>query len=164
MPMGPVEYIEIACPGHQFNEALLPALQELVAVDNARVSHDVVQAAIDYAAADKRVTTAERQRRTSMRRRGPGLVRTMGRTAAIVGTATVTSAAVGGAVQQSAMQQQAATQQQAAAAQQQAAENAPEAAMLANKITQLQQLGDLKASGVISDEEFEQMKAKVLAQ
>ena len=59
--------------------------------------------------------------------------------------------------------------QQAAAeavAQQQAAAAPPPAAasggMSSDVIAQLQQLADLKAQGVLSDEEFQQQKAKIL--
>lgn len=119
-----------------------------------------------------------------MRRNGPGLVRTMGRTAVIAGTATVTSAAVGGAMQKRAMGKQAAAQQQAlaqqealaqeeAAVQEQAAEAqpaaepaatapAPSGALTQETIDKLKQLADLKAAGILTDEEFEQQKTRLL--
>ena len=92
---------------------------------------------------------------------------TMARTAAIAGTATVTSAAVGGAMQKSAAKKQAAAQQQAA--EQTAAEAPVEAAATAAPTTdemlaQLQQLGQLRDAGILTDEEFEAKKAKILAQ
>jgi hypothetical protein len=81
---------------------------------------------------------------------------TMARTAVVAGTAT----AVAGGVRNH--------QEQKAAAQQQAAAPAPAAAPSAEggqdeMIDQLKQLADMKASGILSDEEFEAAKAKVLA-
>ncbi len=118
------------------------------------------------------------------RRNGrPSLIGTAARTAVIAGTATAVSGAVASkqhhkqqqkAVAQQAAAQQAAAQQQAsiqAAAQQAVAEQAalqqqaaPAAGGLTEaKIAQLQQLGELHKSGVLSDAEFAEMKAKVLA-
>ena len=118
-----------------------------------------------------------------MRRMGrPGLVGMAARTAVVAGTATAVSGAVSGkqqaaaqqqaeAQQYEAQQQQAAMQQAAAdaVAQQQAAAAAaappPAAAPAAGSsdvIAQLQQLADLKAQGVLSDEEFANAKAKLL--
>jgi len=118
-----------------------------------------------------------------MRRMGrPGLVGMAARTAVVAGTATAVSGAVSGkqqaaaqqqaeAQQYEAQQQQAAMQQAAAdavAAQQAAAAPAaapPAAASGAGSsdvIAQLQQLADLKAQGVLSDEEFANAKAKLL--
>jgi hypothetical protein len=103
------------------------------------------------------------------------------RTAVVAGTATAVSGAVSGkqqaaaqqqaeAQQYEAEQQQAAMQQAAAdavAAQQAAAPTpAPTAAASdagsSDVIAQLQQLADLKAQGVLSDEEFANAKAKLL--
>ncbi|WP_235508151.1 SHOCT domain-containing protein [Agromyces sp. Soil535] len=100
-------------------------------------------------------------------------------TAVVAGTATAVSGAVSSkqqakaneqaeAQQYEAQQQQAAMQQAAAdaVAQQQAA--APAAAqpasgaMSPDVVAQLQQLADLKAQGVLSDEEFANAKAKLL--
>jgi hypothetical protein len=118
-----------------------------------------------------------------MRRMGrPGLVGMAARTAVVAGTATAVSGAVSGKQQAAAQQQQEAQQyeaqqqqaamQQAAAdavAQQQAAAAAaappPPAAPAAagsDVIAQLQQLADLKAQGILSDEEFAAAKAKLL--
>lgn len=122
-----------------------------------------------------------------MRRGRPSLLGTMARTAVVAGTATATVNAVnakGAAKQQAAVQQQAAqqaafeSQQQVAqmqaqldAMQQQAAPPppppapAPAAAPAAggdDMIAQLKQLGDLKAAGVLSDDEFAAAKAKLL--
>ena len=119
-----------------------------------------------------------------MRRMGrPGLVGMAARTAVVAGTATAVSGAVSGkqqaaaqqqaeAQQYEAQQQQAAMQQAAAdaVAQQQAAAAAaapPPAAGAAagssDVIAQLQQLADLKAQGILSDQEFADAKAKLLA-
>src|SRR6478736_982732 len=99
----------------------------------------------------------------------PGLVGTMARTAVIAGTATAVSGNVSrrqaGRAQdaedaQYAQEQAAAQQQQAAqvAAQQAAAPAAPQNDI----ITQLTQLADLKAAGVLDDAEFAAAKAKLL--
>lgn len=91
------------------------------------------------------------------RRRGPGLVGTMARTAVIAGTATAVSGKV------------AASQQQKMMAQQQAAAPppAPEPVAAAAPaedptIAQLQQLAALHAQGILTDEEFSAKKAQLL--
>ncbi len=106
----------------------------------------------------------------------PGLVGTMARTAVVAGTATAVSggmrnkaasnqqqAADAAAYQQ--MQQQAAldAQMQAAAAQAAAPPAAPAAAAADDPLAKLKELASLHASGVLSDEEFAAMKAKILA-
>lgn len=94
-------------------------------------------------------------------RRRPGLLGTMARTAVVAGTATATVNAVGNRQsrrQQAAAQEQAA--QQAVVDQQQAAP-APAAAG-DDMMTQLKQLGDMKASGLLTDDEFAAAKAKLL--
>src|SRR5262245_47342413 len=111
-----------------------------------------------------------------MRRRGPGLVRTMARTAVVAGTAS----AVAGRVQhhqQEKYQQQAyeeqAAQQQAADADayqqqlqaqqaQQAAVNMGAAPAGDDLTAKLQQLAQLHDSGILTDEEFASAKAKLL--
>jgi hypothetical protein len=117
-----------------------------------------------------------------MRRGGrPGLVGTMARTAVVAGTATAVS---GGMQKRSASRQQQAAQaeayedaqrqaaleaQQQAAAQQAAAQQAAAQAAAApaaqdkDPIEQLKKLAELKESGVLSDEEFAAMKAKILS-
>ena len=111
-----------------------------------------------------------------------GLIRGVARTAAIAGTATAVSNRVSRRQankwaaqdeQQAAEQDQAAKaeayDQQQAAAQQQAyaapppPPPQPAAAPQADMLTQLQQLGELKASGVLTEEEFAAQKAKILA-
>lgn len=104
------------------------------------------------------------------RRRGPGLVRTVGRTAAIAGTATVTSAVVGGAMHGSAAKKQAAAQQQALAQQQAAAEAAAAeqeqtaAGSSEEILAKLKMLPGLRDAGVLSQEEFEAQRENLLAQ
>jgi hypothetical protein len=127
-----------------------------------------------------------RSRRPVVGRRGPGLVGTMARTAVVAGTATVTARAVGGAMdshaqaqqqqQADAMQAQADMQQMQAQMQQMQAQlaqqqqqpavtpvQAPAAALDSASVTaQLQQLAQLKESGVLTDDEFQAAKAKIL--
>jgi Short C-terminal domain len=106
-----------------------------------------------------------------MRRRGPGLVRTVARTAVVAGTAS----AVAGRVhhRQEEKWQAEATDQQAgdaAALQEQlAAQQAQEAqsvlsgpAPAPDLTTQLEQLAQLRQSGILTDEEFAAAKAKLL--
>ena len=120
-----------------------------------------------------------------MRRRmgRPGLVGTMARTAVVAGTA---SAVVGASQNRQAGKQQAAAEQQAAQqaafdsqaqlaemqaqmdamqAQQAPAAPAPAAAPAAggDLMAELSKLADLKAAGVLTDEEFAAAKAKLLA-
>ena len=108
-----------------------------------------------------------------------GLIRGVARTAAIAGTATAVSNRVSRRQankwaaqdeQQAAEQDQAAKaeaydQQQAAAQQQAYAAPPPQPAAPAQDdvLTQLQKLGDLKAAGVLTEEEFAAQKAKILA-
>ncbi len=85
------------------------------------------------------------------------LLRTVGRTAVIAGTAS----AVGGRVQHRQNEKWAAQDQQQAAAQ--APPPAPVAAAPAeDPIEQLQKLGKLHEQGILTDEEFAAEKAKVL--
>ncbi len=120
-----------------------------------------------------------------MRRRmgRPGLVGTMARTAVVAGTAT---AVVGHSQNKQAAKQEAAAEQQAAQqaafesqaqladmqaqmnamqAQQAAPAPAPAAAPAAggDLMSELSKLADLKAAGVLTDEEFAAAKAKLLA-
>lgn len=103
------------------------------------------------------------------RRRG-GLVRTVGRTAAIAGTASVVSGRVsrrqqrrwsGQEQQQVAAQQMAYDQGQADAMVQPAP--ASTAASEDDVMSQLERLGKLKEQGIVTDEEFAAEKAKILA-
>ena len=107
----------------------------------------------------------------------PGLVGTMARTAVIAGTATAVS---GNVQRRQAGRQQAAMEQQAAQqaafesqaqlaemqAQMQAQQAAPAPAAPAggdDVMAKLQQLADMKAAGILSDEEFAAAKAKLLS-
>ena len=106
-----------------------------------------------------------------MRRRGigrvgrPGLIGTMARTAVVAGTA---SAVAGGVSRrQQASQQQAADaeafrQQQAMAAQQAPPPPPAAAPPPADLVTQLQQLAALKGQGILTQEEFDVQKARIL--
>jgi hypothetical protein len=95
----------------------------------------------------------------------PGLMRGMARTAAVVGTATATRNAVDRrqASKNAAAQAEA---QAAAAPPPQYVEQAPPAAPAApsedDQLAQLERLGNLKAQGILSEEEFAAQKAKIL--
>ena len=90
-------------------------------------------------------------------RRGPGLVRTVGRTAVIAGTAS----AVGGRVQHR-QQEKYASQDQAQYEQQAAAAPPPAAAPADDSMAELQQLAQLHDQGILTDEEFAAKKAQIL--
>jgi hypothetical protein len=108
-----------------------------------------------------------------------GLIRGVARTAAIAGTATAVSNRVSrrqankwaaqdeqqAAEQDQAAKAQAYDQQQAAPQQQAYAAPPPQPAAPAqdDMLTQLQKLGELKAAGVLTEEEFAAQKAKILA-
>lgn len=89
----------------------------------------------------------------------PGLLRGIGRTAAIAGTA----GAVGGRVRH---RQERRWAEQEAPAEAPVAPQAPAAPQGGGPSTleQLKQLGELKDQGVLTDEEFAAQKAKLLAQ
>jgi uncharacterized Zn finger protein len=107
----------------------------------------------------------------------PGLIRGVARTAVIAGTATAVSNRVSrrqagrwAAQEQTqyeheAYQQQQAQQQYAPPPQQYAAPPPPPSASssMEDKLAQLKQLGELKDQGVLTELEFEQQKARVLA-
>ncbi|MFE3518211.1 SHOCT domain-containing protein [Streptomyces sp. NPDC059166] len=89
----------------------------------------------------------------------PGLLGTIARTAVISGTAT----AVSNRVQRHDMQRQMETEQQYAAPP--PAPAPPQAAAPAagtDRVAQLTQLAELKAQGVLSEEEFATEKARIL--
>ena len=84
----------------------------------------------------------------------PGLIRGVARTAAIAGTATAVSNRVS--------RRQAgrwASQEQ----QQYAPPPPPPQTGMDDKLAQLKELGELKTAGVLSELEFEQQKARILA-
>jgi hypothetical protein len=91
-----------------------------------------------------------------MRRRGPGLVRAAATTAVVAGTA--------GAVRHR-QDQKYAAQDQAAYDEQVAAQQAPAPAAepaAPDYAAELEQLAQLKAQGIITDEEFEAKKKQIL--
>ena len=88
-------------------------------------------------------------------RRGPGLVRTVGRTAVIAGTAS----AVGGRVQHRQQEKYAAQDQPQ---QVQYVEAPPAAPAADDSVAQLEQLADLHSKGILTDEEFAAKKAQIL--
>jgi hypothetical protein len=91
----------------------------------------------------------------------PGLLRGVARTAVIAGTATTVSNRVSRRQGQRWAQQE---EQQAPPPQQQAPPApAPEAAGGQSVIDQLKELGELKAQGILTEEEFAAQKAKLLA-
>jgi hypothetical protein len=99
----------------------------------------------------------------------PGLLRGVARTAVVAGTAT----AVSGRVQRRQAEKFASRDaniyaEREQAYQQQAAPAAPAPAAappasVPSTLDQLQQLGELKAQGILTDAEFEAQKAKILA-
>ena len=86
----------------------------------------------------------------------PGLLRGVARTAVIAGTATTVSNRVSRRQGQRWAQQEEAQQAQAAAP-------AAPAAGGQSTIDQLKELGELKAQGILTEEEFAAQKAKLLA-
>ena len=109
-----------------------------------------------------------------MRRRGPGLVRMAATTAVVAGTAGAVrhhqeqkyaNQAYEQQAHDQAIYDQGAAAAQQAAAQQAAAQPAPAPAPAGGSddlMTQLQKLGELKAAGILTDEEFTAAKAKLL--
>ena len=90
----------------------------------------------------------------------PGLLRGIARTAVVAGTAS----AVGGRVRHRQDQKWARQDAQAAAPAPAYAEPAQSSAPPAkDKLQQLKELGDLKAQGVLTEQEFATEKAKILA-
>jgi hypothetical protein len=89
------------------------------------------------------------------------LLRAMARTAVVAGTATAVSNRVSRR-QANRWADQDMQQEQAYQAEQ-AAAPAPAGAGTDDKLAQLKELGELKASGVLTDAEFEAQKAKILA-
>ena len=91
----------------------------------------------------------------------PGLLRGMARTAVVAGTATAVSGRVARRQNQRWAQQDA---QQYAPQEQYAAPPpaAPAAPAAEDRVQQLKDLADLKAQGVLTDEEFAAEKARIL--
>ncbi|WP_416952907.1 SHOCT domain-containing protein [Nocardioides sp. T5] len=94
----------------------------------------------------------------------PGLLRGVARTAVVAGTATAVSNRVSRRQAGRWADQQQQQQQYAEPPPQQYAPPppAPQAGM-DDKLAQLKELGELKAAGVLSELEFEQQKARILA-
>jgi Na+-translocating ferredoxin:NAD+ oxidoreductase RnfG subunit len=95
-----------------------------------------------------------------MMRRRP-VLRTVGRTAVIAGTATAVAGGVNRHQQQKYEQQNAAAQQ---AAPQQVAAPEPAAPDSDDLINKLKELSNLKDQGILTEAEFNDQKAKILAQ
>jgi hypothetical protein len=93
----------------------------------------------------------------------PGLIRGVARTAAIAGTATAVSNRVSRrqAGRWAAQEQQQYPQEPQQ--QQYAAPPPPPQTGMDDKLAQLKELGELKTAGVLSELEFEQQKARILA-
>ena len=87
----------------------------------------------------------------------PGLLRGVARTAVVAGTATAVSNRVSRRQAERWAAQDDQQYYQEEAPPQAAAPSQPD------KLEQLKQLGELKASGVLTDAEFEAQKAKILA-
>jgi hypothetical protein len=88
----------------------------------------------------------------------PGLLRGVARTAVVAGTATAVSNRVSRRQGERWAQQEAAQQQPPPPAAPAAAAGGGE-----STIDQLKELGDLKAQGILTEEEFAAQKAKLLA-
>ena len=88
----------------------------------------------------------------------PGLLRGVARTAVIAGTAT----SVSNRVSKRQGERWAAQEQQQYAQQQAAAPPPPAPAGGSSTIEQLKELGELKAQGILTEEEFAAQKAKLL--
>jgi hypothetical protein len=86
----------------------------------------------------------------------PGLIRGVARTAAIAGTATAVSNRVS-------RRQASRWSQQDPQSYAEPAPAAPAAPPQQDKLQMLKELGELKATGVLTDAEFESQKAKILA-
>jgi hypothetical protein len=86
----------------------------------------------------------------------PGLVRGVARTAVVAGTATAVSGRVQRRQQARWAEQEAPQQQYAEAPPQQAAAGG------GDTVAQLKELGELRDSGVLTEEEFAAQKAKLL--
>jgi hypothetical protein len=95
----------------------------------------------------------------------PGLIRGMARTAAVVGTATATRNAVDRrqASKNAAAYAEAEAQYQQPQYVEQAPPPPPPAPSGDEQLEQLERLGQLKAQGILTEEEFAAQKAKILA-
>lgn len=89
------------------------------------------------------------------------VMRTVGRTAVIAGTASAVAGRVNRRQQQKYSEQEAQAQQAAAPPPAPAAAAAPSSDELINK---LKELAELKNQGILTEEEFDAQKAKILAE
>ncbi len=94
----------------------------------------------------------------------PGLLRGMARTAVVAGTATAVSNRVSKRQGErwADQEREAAVQAQAAPMQQAPPPAEPPASGGSSTIDQLKELGELKAQGILTEEEFAAQKAKIL--
>ncbi|MER7198224.1 hypothetical protein CG723_30830 [Streptomyces sp. CB01635] len=93
----------------------------------------------------------------------PGLLGTIARTAVISGTATAVSSRVDRRIgERDARRQTESQAQQQASAQQPPPPQQPAAPPAADRVSQLTALAELKAQGLLTDEEFAAEKARVL--
>lgn len=88
----------------------------------------------------------------------PGLIRGVARTAVVAGTATAVSGRVARRQQARWAEQEAPEQ----GAYQEAPPQAPPPQASADPVQQLKELGELRDSGVLTEEEFAAQKAKIL--
>jgi len=94
----------------------------------------------------------------------PRLMRTVARTAVVAGTATAVSNRVSRRqANRWSDQAEAQTPEQQQAAAPQPSPAATTAPSTDDKLAQLKDLGELKAAGILTEEEFEAQKAKILA-
>jgi DNA uptake protein ComE-like DNA-binding protein len=94
------------------------------------------------------------RRRMPVRRGRPGLMGTMARTAVVAGTATAVAGGVHRHQEQNAAQQQQAEQAQQAAAGPTASDD---------RLAKIKELGEMKAQGLLTEDEFAAEKARILA-
>jgi hypothetical protein len=94
----------------------------------------------------------------------PGLLRGVARVAVVAGTATAVSNRVSRrqAGRWASQDDQAAQEQQPQQQQQAVPQQAPAGGGTSDTLSQLKELGDLKAQGVLTEAEFEAQKAKIL--
>ncbi|MDW8339163.1 MAG: SHOCT domain-containing protein [Thermoleophilia bacterium] len=95
-------------------------------------------------------------------RRGPGLIGMAARTAVVAGTATAVSGRVARRQAERYAQQDAAYLRQQAAAVERGIERAAVPAAAPSYVAELEQLAQLRAQGILSDEEFEAKKKQIL--
>jgi hypothetical protein len=93
----------------------------------------------------------------------PGLLRGLVRVAAVAGTATAVSNRVSRRQGRRWSAQEQEQEEQYDQQQQQDAPPPPPAAPARDTVTQLKELAELKTQGVLTDAEFEDQKAKILA-